>query len=743
MDRSAWLLLLGLAAAAGAVLQVRGQSAPDTRGFISIDCGLPEQMDSYVDEATKLRYTSDAGFTDGGSNHNVSAEYIDPAYTKRYPQALNVRAFPGVARSCYTLPSTVPGSKYLIRAVFMYGNYDGLNRIPIFDIYLGVNFWDTKLPPKELSRLLWRRATLGCGFTEAGKDNKASSNMILAAAVLKDKSKRGSEGASPETESNVTELMQWLKLTSEEADAVILDDENEENLLCLEWALIGKAILNFGRTGGGGGEGRGAGMGAPRSPSTTGAGSCRGRFWALEEVDGAASPGSDAEEAESSDAGALSSPKSGPSELRLDGFVQRAEELGGALKAGRRTAFAPGGRGSWVRPRAVPRFRRLGDLGGRRSRSAGALVGAASSPVSAPAGEKSVAVRAGASSPERQGSPASAPPRLGLSEEEGAAARGLGAAACAAGGPAHGPLGPVGSGLCSTPVGLGMEAEEGSWLVMSQEAGPLSACLEMAADPQGVERPSQRFRWLWLPKDCAIPALGFPARANEVRQRLNDPSAPPHRLLRKIAPPPPLSRSFAAAVMDRGYEEGQKRRLEGEASQWRSEGGDFGEGRGSGAGRGDGGRQDGGGRSEGNGRQGGDYRYQGAEFRYQGRGRDDWGSPPPWWEEQQRREAAQRREEEQWRQQEMQRGRGAGDRVATAGQGDRGGAGAPRQHNNKARPFKKAQGAAGGAQQPVVKGKNKASASKGGTLMSTGASILVDSVGPPRAEVCRTAASFP
>ena len=28
-------------------------------------------------------------------------------------------------------------------------------------------------------------------------------------------------------------------------------------------------------------------------------------------------------------------------------------------------------------------------------------------------------------------------------------------------------------------------------------------------------------------------------------------------------------------------------------------------------------------------------------------------------------------------------------------------------------------------------------------LMSTCASILVDSVGPPRAEVCRTAASFP
>jgi hypothetical protein len=30
-----------------------------------------------------------------------------------------------------------------------------------------------------------------------------------------------------------------------------------------------------------------------------------------------------------------------------------------------------------------------------------------------------------------------------------------------------------------------------------------------------------------------------------------------------------------------------------------------------------------------------------------------------------------------------------------------------------------------------------------GLLMSTHASVLVDSVGPPSAEVCRTAASFP
>jgi Malectin-like domain len=35
------------------------------------------------------------------------------------------------------------GLNYLIRATFYYANYDSLNKPPIFDIYLGVNFWDT------------------------------------------------------------------------------------------------------------------------------------------------------------------------------------------------------------------------------------------------------------------------------------------------------------------------------------------------------------------------------------------------------------------------------------------------------------------------------------------------------------------------------------------------------------------------------------------------------------------------
>jgi hypothetical protein len=54
-----------------------------------------------------------------------------------------VRSFPGGARSCYTLRSLEAGLKYLLRATFMYGNYDGLRRPPVFDLHVGVNFWTT------------------------------------------------------------------------------------------------------------------------------------------------------------------------------------------------------------------------------------------------------------------------------------------------------------------------------------------------------------------------------------------------------------------------------------------------------------------------------------------------------------------------------------------------------------------------------------------------------------------------
>ncbi|XBJ11753.1 hypothetical protein VPH35_016401 [Triticum aestivum] len=140
MASTPWLLLFCLAAAAAAassrVLQARAQ--PDNKGFISIDCGFPGTT-SYVDSTTELSYAPDAAFIDAGSNHNISVEYMKPQslLSKRYH---DLRRFPDGTRNCYTLRSLVPGLKYLIRATFLYGNYDGLNRMPLFDLHIGVNF---------------------------------------------------------------------------------------------------------------------------------------------------------------------------------------------------------------------------------------------------------------------------------------------------------------------------------------------------------------------------------------------------------------------------------------------------------------------------------------------------------------------------------------------------------------------------------------------------------------------------
>uniref|UniRef100_A0A0E0QNS8 Protein kinase domain-containing protein n=1 Tax=Oryza rufipogon TaxID=4529 RepID=A0A0E0QNS8_ORYRU len=135
--RSCLHLLIILAA--GVLQAARAQ--PDSDGFISIDCGLSGTA-GYVDNATKLSYSPDAAFTDAGTNNNISVEYFSPANSRIFD---NVRSFPSGAapRSCYTLSSLVAGLKYLVRANFMYGNYDGLRRPPVFDLYSGVNFWRT------------------------------------------------------------------------------------------------------------------------------------------------------------------------------------------------------------------------------------------------------------------------------------------------------------------------------------------------------------------------------------------------------------------------------------------------------------------------------------------------------------------------------------------------------------------------------------------------------------------------
>ncbi|CAA7404342.1 unnamed protein product [Spirodela intermedia] len=104
-------------------------------GFISIDCGLVGGSD-YGDHDNGLQYTGDSRYIDTGENKNVS----ENRFARRYG---TLRSFPNGTRNCYRLSPVQSGNKYLIRAIFTYGNYDGKNSSPTFDLHIGVNFWTT------------------------------------------------------------------------------------------------------------------------------------------------------------------------------------------------------------------------------------------------------------------------------------------------------------------------------------------------------------------------------------------------------------------------------------------------------------------------------------------------------------------------------------------------------------------------------------------------------------------------
>lgn len=107
-----------------------------TTGFISLDCGLPVNEPSpYSESYTGLQFSSDAKFIQSGETGRVkTGNFLKPYATLRY--------FPDGRRNCYNIP-VEKGTKYLIRAWFIYGNYDGRDSNPIFDLYLGPNLWAT------------------------------------------------------------------------------------------------------------------------------------------------------------------------------------------------------------------------------------------------------------------------------------------------------------------------------------------------------------------------------------------------------------------------------------------------------------------------------------------------------------------------------------------------------------------------------------------------------------------------
>ncbi|XP_038898672.1 LRR receptor-like serine/threonine-protein kinase IOS1 [Benincasa hispida] len=131
MDVSTYLLFAFLSGLALVnLVQAQGQL-----GFISLDCGLPPNT-NYIEPTTTLQFTSDAAYIKSGVSKSLSSNYNQFLY-KQYH---HVRSFPQGRRNCYDI-SVKKGTKYLMRASFFYGNYDGLSQLPKFNLYLGDSLW--------------------------------------------------------------------------------------------------------------------------------------------------------------------------------------------------------------------------------------------------------------------------------------------------------------------------------------------------------------------------------------------------------------------------------------------------------------------------------------------------------------------------------------------------------------------------------------------------------------------------
>ncbi|OAY42624.1 probable LRR receptor-like serine/threonine-protein kinase At1g67720 [Manihot esculenta] len=101
-------------------------------GFVSLDCGGKE---NFTDELG-LVWTSDANLIYG----ETAIVSVTNETRKQYT---TLRHFPADSRKyCYTL-GVMSRTRYLLRATFLYGNFDNNNVYPKFDISVGATHWST------------------------------------------------------------------------------------------------------------------------------------------------------------------------------------------------------------------------------------------------------------------------------------------------------------------------------------------------------------------------------------------------------------------------------------------------------------------------------------------------------------------------------------------------------------------------------------------------------------------------
>ncbi|KAJ4772174.1 Leucine-rich repeat protein kinase family protein [Rhynchospora pubera] len=101
-------------------------------GFVNIDCGGT----SVHTDDIGLQWTPDSDYPFGQTANTTIVNNNKTQYN-------TIRFFPTDDRKyCYTLNATT-GLRYLVRATFLYGNFDNTNVYPKFVISLGATYWDT------------------------------------------------------------------------------------------------------------------------------------------------------------------------------------------------------------------------------------------------------------------------------------------------------------------------------------------------------------------------------------------------------------------------------------------------------------------------------------------------------------------------------------------------------------------------------------------------------------------------
>eukprot|EP01018_Ginkgo_biloba_P026620 Gb_41612 [translate_table: standard] len=144
-------------------------------GFISLDCGGREPYN----DTNGIRWIPDDPYIQTGENATLS-EDINEIVTRR--ELRHLRKFPRGRRNCYELRPVEAGKKYLVRASFLYGNYDRQHSSPFkFQLLFDSNHWDnvsinneTRIIVKEMITMATSTSISVC----LGRNDAASTPFI-------------------------------------------------------------------------------------------------------------------------------------------------------------------------------------------------------------------------------------------------------------------------------------------------------------------------------------------------------------------------------------------------------------------------------------------------------------------------------------------------------------------------------------------------------------------------------------